>query len=56
MLVVRGEILYDLDTGPEAPDGVASMGGEQVREGEPVPVPERDAPLAGAAADVSERR
>lgn len=32
MLVVRGGVLYDLETTQEPPEGVAAMAGEAVRD------------------------
>jgi hypothetical protein len=46
MLVLRGETLYDLETAPDVPDGVAAIAGEPVRDDEPVrrePEPPADA-------------
>ncbi|MGZ3480300.1 MAG: hypothetical protein ACXU81_08120 [Myxococcaceae bacterium] len=55
MLVLRGEMLYDLEeASPEAPDGVAAIAGEQVREDPPVV--ERDEPPAEDEADGSAQR
>ncbi len=36
MVVVRGKTLYDLETVPVAPDGVAALAGEPVPDDEPV--------------------
>lgn len=55
MLVLRGEMLYDLEASPDAPDGVSAIAGEQVRDDERLPAPEHDA-AAEDAADASERR
>jgi len=50
MLVLRGEMLYDLEASPDAPDGVSAIAGEQVRDDEPVrreAEPPADAPVDG---------
>lgn len=56
MLVLRGEMLYDLEASPDAPDGVAAIAGEQVREDAQLTLVERDEPPAEDEADGSEQR
>ncbi|MGZ6133820.1 MAG: hypothetical protein ACXWK9_05145 [Myxococcaceae bacterium] len=57
MLVLRGEMLYDLEASPDTPDGVAAIAGDQVRDDEPLPAPANDAAAAeDEAGDSSERR
>jgi len=55
MLVLRGEMLYDLEASPDAPDGVSAIAGDPVRDEERPPGPEHDAPAEDEAGD-SERR
>ncbi len=56
MLVLRGEMLYDLEASPDAPDGVSAIAGEQVRDDETPSAPARDAAAAEDEAGDSERR
>ncbi len=56
MLVLRGDMLHDLEASPDTPDGVAAIAGEQVREDAPLTMVERDEPPAEDEADGSEQR